>query len=314
VLPVVRVFAACLTVCFAIATSYRAAAEDEPARQDQPPADRGKCVGARIRLMPIVRTSTLGQPVSLIFTLQNCSTSEISVLNHALWAAGELRIAFRAIDTSNQWQLLRPLLVRELRGLKPSTLRPGESIAEIIPVYFDATGRILADPGAYEFQATYLFDGRVLLSNLAKVIVSLPRNQDEIAIAQAVASMDIQRFLYSRGGPEDVETQLSHIVESTNNPTLAAPLRIAILLNQNARMLSETKDANFCRQVGQLYANWSTVIVDPRLALDLSRLMSHCDLQNQRQDLARGVWRALTDRWPDLLNDWNVREEASKAY
>jgi len=312
VLPLVRVLAACLTACFTIAASSGVGTENEPVREHQLTTEAGNCDGARIRLVPNVRPSALGEPISLIFTMQNCSDSDLAVLSHSLWAAGELRIFFRA-NTENQWQFLRPILVRELRGHKEETLQPGESIAEIIPVYLDASGWVLSNPGVYEFQAGYLLDSRVVLSNIAKVIVSTPRNPNEVAIAQTVTSMELQRFLYYRGGPEDVERQLRHIVESTNNAPAAAAMRIAILLNQNARMPQGRKDTKFCSQVGELYSHWDTEIVDPRLAVDLSRLMADCDLQIQRRDLARNVWHTLIGHWPDLLNDWNVRDEANRV-
>ncbi len=122
-----------------------------------------------------------GEPVVLIASLRNCSSTERTVTDVLAPEYGFLTVlvARPAEKGEVRWE---PGVVKEGRGKRTRTLAPGERVNAWIPIFADRRGWFLREPGAYRVRALLALEGiRIESSALSFQVMPGPGGADERA-------------------------------------------------------------------------------------------------------------------------------------
>ena len=174
----------------------RPAAGEAPATQphqqaQQAPAPRGReplC----LELEPPRRSVLLGEPVTLIASVVNCS-SEVQQVYYPLSPDfGFLQLWLQ--PPSGPELLHKPAIRREARPT-PRSLPPGARLSEFAPVYFGVDGWTIRQPGTYRVRAEYALDkGKLQSTPVEFAVLPLETPADRQA-AELMMSREAGLFL-----------------------------------------------------------------------------------------------------------------------
>ena len=164
----------------------------QPQQQaQQTPARRGPLC---LELEPPHRPVLLGEPVTLIASVVNCSSQVQRVQDLLDPDLGFLQIW---LQPPSQPELLhRPVKRTYARGKPVKSLAPGERLSAFAPVYFGADGWTIRQPGRYRARAAY-DDGETakLESKPVEFTVEPPANTADRQAAELMMSREAGVFL-----------------------------------------------------------------------------------------------------------------------
>jgi hypothetical protein len=102
-------------------------------------------------------------------------------------------------------------------------LPPGEKLYESIFVFYGAEGFYFEEPGEYQLWATYGAGGQRIRSNVLRVRVAYPQNQEDEEVALWTFGRDQGHVLYMRGADHlrAGNDQLREVTERFPNTNLA---------------------------------------------------------------------------------------------
>jgi hypothetical protein len=170
----------------------------------------------------------LGEPLTLLVRLENCSNTVQSSYETLAPEYGSLAIWIRAPGAAVE-ELYRPPVRRESRGAKLVELRPREIISALVPVYLDAKGWTLSRPGRYEFRAELRLPTGLITSKPIPVGITALDAKSKIA-AERLMSDQAAYFLYLQGGDDRGRTTLESLTREFSGSPWAdyASLALAI--------------------------------------------------------------------------------------
>jgi hypothetical protein len=244
-------------------------AESPAARQTQQAAS-GRPASARLCLeLESPRESVqLGEPVSVIASLVNCSQGTQEVQDLLSPEFGFLQVWIQAPDGKEL--LHRPITNRDARGKPARSLAPGGRLSAFVPVYFSPDGWTITRPGRYRVRAEYGGETTKLESKPAYVTVTPPENEAERQAAELIMSRETGLFLAS-GRDERGEglRRLTTLEQQYGQSRLAPYARLALAIAQS-RDRFDPKTKTFvkygCERAAEQLARAVRAVRDPLLA------------------------------------------------
>lgn len=230
----------------------------------------------------------LGEPLTLLVTLRNCSSEKIEVRDLLGVEYGLMSILI-GHPQSEQEQVYAPLVRRNGRGRGYVDLDAGEILTAVVPVYFGRDGWQVDTPGLYTFKAEYFVDEIAMTSNIVSVSIVAPQSDEDLAAAEKLMNADAATFLYLGGGEDKGAEQLRALVANSPDSPWAdyANLGLAIEL---AADRSNSSTADTCRS---LEASLDEVTSDWIIALRGYEALRSCFQDNGRESEVSRV----TDRF-----------------
>ena len=169
----------------------------------------------------------LGEPVSLVASLINCSSAPQKVDNLLSPEFGFLQVVIQPPDAKEQ--LYRPITNRDARGKRTQSLDPGDRLSALVPVYASADGWTLTRPGQYRFRAQYSVETARLESKPVEITVTPPPSEAERDAAEMMMSREVGWFLITgRDEKGEASKRLTTIVERYPNSRLAPYARVGL--------------------------------------------------------------------------------------
>jgi len=200
----------------------------------------------------------LGEPLTLIVTLRNCSDEMYKVrkLLGPEYGLLGVRIGHREYE---QEKLYYPAVRRDGRGRREVELAPGKMLAATVPVYFGRDGWQLDTPGTYTFQAEYFVDELSLTSNVVMVNIEKPQREAELSAAQTLMSSGAATFYYLGGGDENGAAELRGLVADLPDSPWAAYARLGLAMD-SANDRGSLSRVEACRaletSLGEIEQDW----------------------------------------------------------
>lgn len=200
----------------------------------------------------------LGEPLTLIVSLRNCSDEMHKVRNLLGPEFGLLgvRIGHREYE---QEKFYYPAVRRDGRGRRELELAPGKMLSATVPVYFGRDGWQLYTPGTYTFQAEYFVDEMSLTSNVVMVNIENPQREADLLAAQMLMSSGAATFYYLGGGDEKGAAELRGLVADLPDSPWAAYARLALAID-SANDRDSLSRVEACRaletSLGEIEQDW----------------------------------------------------------
>ena len=209
----------------------------------------------------------LGEPVSLVVTLINCSSSPQQVQDLLSPGYGFLQVIIQPPDAKEQ--LFRPIANLEGRGKPTRSLDPGDRFSALVPVYADPDGWALTRPGQYRFRAHYSVEASRLESKPVEIAVVPPQTEADRYAAEIMMSREVAWFLITgRDEKGEGSKRLTTIVERYPNSRLASYARVGLAVADSRDRFDPTtksfRKAGCERAVDDL--SHAPEIADPSLA------------------------------------------------
>lgn len=171
----------------------------------------------------------LGEPLSLVVSVVNCSTVEQQADDLLAPEFGFLQVLFQPPDGKEQ--LYRPNTNRDARGKGTRSLAPGARLSAFAPVYASADGWTTARPGRYVFRAQYSVDAARLESKPVAVNVAPSRIEADRQAANIMMSREVGWFLVTgRDEKGEASKRLTAIVERYPQSRLAPYARVGLAI------------------------------------------------------------------------------------
>lgn len=233
------------------AQNVPAQAQQAPTRGQQPPPTRAEAPQITVQQAPTtaaaqtqsraqkptlcleLQTSRervlLGEPLSLLVSLVNCSSLEQQVDDFLSPEFGFLQLLFQPPDGKEQ--LYRPITKREARGRAARRLAPGDRLSALAPIYASGDGWTMTRPGRYVFRAQYSVDGPRLESKPVDVNVAPPPTEADRQAANIMMSREVAWFLVTgRDEQGQGSKRLAAITEKYPQSGLAAYARVGLAI------------------------------------------------------------------------------------
>jgi len=172
----------------------------------------------------------LGEPLTLIVSLRNCSDEMHKVRNLLGPEYGLLGVVIGHREYEQE-KLYYPAVRRDGRGRREVELAPGKMLSATVPVYFGRDGWQLDTPGTYTFQAEYFVDEMSLTSNVVMVNIENPQREAELSAAQMLMSSGAATFYYLGGGDEKGAAELRGLVADLPDSPWATYARLGLAID-----------------------------------------------------------------------------------
>lgn len=221
------------------AIDTRAVEVREPVPSSSPAsAASGLCLELVVPRARVAR----GEPVVLIASLRNCSSTERSVTDVLAPEYGFLTVLVTRPSEKGEtrWE---PGVVKEGRGRRTRTLAPGERVNAWIPVYVDRRGWFLREPGTYRVRAMLALGATRIESDAVSFqVVSGPGATDERA-AEILMSPAAARALAQGAVPgSEGWSNLSALLKEYPDSRLAPYAQLAMGISRTQTVFDpETK-------------------------------------------------------------------------
>lgn len=198
----------------------------------------------------------LGEPLTLMVSLRNCSDAGVEVrdLLRPEYGMLSVRIGHPQMEEDRAYN---PPVRRDGRGAGYVELAPGEATTAFVPVYFGRDGWQLEAPGSYTFQADYFVDELSLISNVIAVDVEIPDREPDLAAARAMMSPGAATYYFLGGGDEQGAAELGALVaDAPDTPWAAyAELGLAMASTGDGALRSDTCE-RLEASLGGIAADW----------------------------------------------------------
>lgn len=214
-------------------------------------------------------TVQLGEPVTVIASLLNCSSSMQQVQDLLAPELGFLQVWIQPPDRSEI--LNRPVVYRDARGKPTQALAPGARLSAFVPVYFNPDGWTVTRPGPYRIRAQFGgLESTTLRSNVVTVIVQAPRNALDGKAAEILLTHEAGMFLSAGRDPRGEGTrQMKLLVGDYGTSRLAPYARLALAVAESRdRFDPDTKSfrTGGCEQATPELAQAVPKVGDPVVA------------------------------------------------
>lgn len=153
----------------------------------------------------------LGEPLTLVVALKNCSEEMVRVRDLLAPEYGLLSVSI-GHPQKEQEQIYSPLARRDGRGKGYVDLDAGEILSATVPVYFGRDGWQIDAPGSYTFRADYFVDDISLASNVVAVDIESPQSEADLSAAKMLMSSDAATFFFLGGGAEKGADELRALI------------------------------------------------------------------------------------------------------
>ena len=233
----------------------------------------------------------VGEPLTLIATLENCSNDSVAVRD---LLDPEYRILSLLVrrPTGGDGDYLELAVARDGRGWGEVTLAPGEMLTAFVPAYFGKSGWQLADEGQYHFQAEFWIDDLQVDSNAVQVEVSYPGDVPAADAAEAFMMPQVAQAYYMNGGTGS--TGLDEIVTAWPDSPHAKYARLALAIEVAAN--AEQPRVQACRRLEEATFDLN---FDWIVALRALQSLSSCYRRAGMHPESMRVVGDFTERFPE---------------
>lgn len=202
----------------------------------------------------------LGEPVSLIVSLTNCSSETVSERDLLAPEFGLLSVWVQRPGEAKEL-LYSPPVRRDGRGKRAVKLPPGESLHAELPVYFARGGWVLDREGIYRVRVEYPVGKSYIESEPVELRVSSTRDKQQLTAARAFMQPNASRFYFLTGGDAKGQAELEQITDAFPDTVWASYSRLAIDLNQVLSSDSVARKAS-CQLLRESISSTLTEIPD----------------------------------------------------
>jgi hypothetical protein len=222
----------------------------------------------------------LGEPLTLMLALRNCSDDLVQVRDLLGPEYGLLNVRI-AHPESEQEQFYSPLVRRDGRGKGYVNLEAGEILTAAVPVYFGRDGWQVDRPGLYTFEAEYSVDDISMTSNAVSVNIENPSSEAEFAVARRFMSVEASTFYFLGGGDASGADELRGLIADQPNSLWAAYANLGLSIDL-ANDRKNTARAEACRSLeaslGGIKNDW---IIALRGYVTLTNCMRESGLESE---------------------------------
>ena len=210
----------------------------------------------------------LGEPVTLVVSLVNCSTEVQRVQDLLSPEFGFLQVW---IQTPNGAEILnRPVANRDARGKPMRSVAPGERLSAFVPPYFGAEGWTMTRPGDYRIRAEYAVEATKVTSKPVGITVVSPENSIDRQAAEILMTREAGMFLVTgRDERGEGSRRMMAIAQDYGRSRLAAYARLALATAESRdRFDPQTKTfkKDGCERAADQLARAIPEVGDPVLA------------------------------------------------
>lgn len=178
-------------------------------------------------LDPPRRSIKLAEPITLVASLVNCSTSAQQVQDLLDPDLGFLQVWVRPPGAAEIRSL--PVTRREGRGRPTRTLAPGERLTAFVPIYFGSAGWTMKSPGDYRVRAEYAVDTLTVPSNVVQIIVEASSRRADGRAADLFLTPQVGLFLLTGQDADGTGTRtMQGVVSQLGDSSLASYAHIAL--------------------------------------------------------------------------------------
>ncbi len=213
----------------------------------------------------------LGEPLTLVVALRNCSVEKAEVRDLLDVEYGLLSVLI-GHPQKEQEQVYAPLVRRNGRGKGYVVLDAGEILTAVVSVYFGRDGWQVDTPGTYTFKAEYFVDDIALTSNVITVNIDSPQSEGDLAAAKRLMSADAATYFYFGGGENNGAGQLRALVAEQPDSPWAAYANLGLEIG----MASDTNNASMADACRSLEASLDDIVDDWIIALRGYEALSNC--------------------------------------
>ena len=200
----------------------------------------------------------LGEPLTLIVYLRNCSDKNLQVRDLLRPEYGLLGVQI-GHPQHEEKQPYYPPVRRDGRGKGYVELGAGETLSATLPVYFGRGGWQLDAPGIYTFQAEYFVDEFSLTSKVVEVNIGNPQGAADLLAARSFMSAGAATFYFLGGGDEQGAAELRALAEASPDSPWAAYARLGLAIDSTNDKDSRAR-AHACRSLevslGEIEQDW----------------------------------------------------------
>lgn len=182
-----------------------------------------------LELMSARDRALLGEPITLIVALRNCSTEVKRVRDLLGPEFGVLTVSI-GHPQSEQAQIYSPPVRRDGRGRGYVDLAAGEIQSARVPVYFGRDGWQIDAPGSYTFQAEYFVDEFSMTSNAVSVTIDNPQSEADLSAARRLMSPDAATYYFLGGGNENGADELRALAAERPGSTWAGYANLGLAI------------------------------------------------------------------------------------
>ena len=260
------------------ASGMTPASPPQPQQQaQQTPPVRAERASLCLELESPRRPVLLGEPVTLIASVVNCS-SEVQQVHYPLSPDyGFLQLWLQ--PPSGSELLHKPVIRREWRGPARS-LAPGERWSEFAPVYFGIDGWTIRQPGTYRARAELALDKGKLQSKPVEFAVVPPETPADRQAAELMMSREAGLFLATgRDDGGKGSERLAAVEQQYAQSRLAPYARLArAVAESHSRFDPKTKtfQTNGCDRATEQLGRAIPQIADPLLATNGTTALVRC--------------------------------------
>jgi hypothetical protein len=279
---------------------------ERPAVRQTPQAAPGRpgSAGLCLELESPRNSVQLGEPVSVIASLVNCSSDTQEVQDLLSPEYGFLQVWIQ--PPGGKELLQRPITNRDARGKPVRSLAPGGRLSAFAPVYFSPDGWVITQPGRYRVRAEYSGETTKLESKPAYVTVIPPENAAERRAAELMMSREAGLFLASGRDERGVGSRrLTALEQQYGQSRLAPYARLALAVAQSRnRFDPQTKTfiKHGCERAAEQLARAVREVRDPLLAATGTASWVRCLRELGREQDAKRAISMFFQSYPEARN------------
>lgn len=246
----------------------------------------------------------LGEPISVVASLLNCSSTTQRVQDLLSPEYGFLQVWIQPPDGKEL--LHQTVIKRGGRGKPFVALAPGERLSAFVPVYFSPEGWTIRNPGRYGVRAQYSADAAKFEAKSIYFTVRAPRPGAEQQAADLMMTREVGLFL--AGGSDgygEGSRRLRTLTEKYGETRLAPYARLALAISASQdrfdpRSKSFVKDG--CEQATDQLALAVPRVGDPMLAATGTASWVRCLRQLGRDSEVNGAVSMFLRSHPHAKN------------
>ena len=272
----------------------------QPQQQaQQTPPGRATRASLCLELEGPHRPVLLGEPVTLIASVVNCSSEVQQVYDLLSPEFGFLQLWLQ--PPSGPELLHKPVTYRDARGKPVRSLAPGERLSAFAPVYFGIDGWTIRLPGTYRARAEYAAEKGKLQSKPVEFAVLPPETPADRQAAALMMSREAGLFLATGRDEGGKGSERLAAVEQQYPQSRLAPYARLVRAVADSRGGFDPKTKTFrkdeCDRVAEL-GRAIPQIGDPLLATNGTTALVRCLRDSGQHDAANNAASMLLRSHP----------------
>lgn len=193
----------------------------------------------RLNLEAPKTSYVIGEPVVLTVGLHNAGSTDRYVLPLLDPRYQFLNVEIRK-KGSGDFEVLRPAVLADARGIQAARLQPGDSLHEEVKVFFGAKGWTFEEPGVFEVRADYLAGGATpdvyderegrVQSPVLELEIRAPVSPADRLATKLVSGYEQGLFIFLDGASHlrRAKERLERVVEEAPQAASAPSARLAL--------------------------------------------------------------------------------------